>query len=680
MATFSDLLGPPPETPAKGPGTFSDLLGPPPGVQPQMDPFGQGFIMSGPEQDNDVAHSSVGRVLDSFGQGVRDGWGTGDLGMSPETAEALKKAGLFNDAAHGQTSIVRAFNEAVLRPAAAALDAANRTFGAVIGGYQGAVSQAGAEVGQPQLGRDLAALPEAFPTLELPGRVPHPAIDLPAARAERVIGTPEPVWKGTAEPVAPPPVALNENVTGAPRPAEPPPEMAGASPVPTEPAAPPPEPAPPADVHEAARRIAPDTFGEFDALTTHQEELRGQIAEQQQALRENAAGQAPGAAEVADLERRLQEGTTPRLAKKYEARLEALRPAHDAFLGDEFTMGALTRDTPEIADLRQQLLETQYRMRDLSPDVTEAYRQAAEQFPPVEEPAIETPPAAAAPEAAPETSETAPAAPTDATAPDTKVAGPETAPATPEPQPATSAAGNVPSSIRADVAQKLRAAGRPAVEADAAGQVTEALFRTRADVFDGAKGTPEELYAREAPDIVAGQQRARQPEMASGAQGKIRLTQDGRSVITLMKSADASTYIHEMGHDWAGAHRPRCGRSRRPGRAAAGCGGDPQLPGRQGWRGHPDPRAREVRPVVRALLHGRPRPHASAGGRVRQVPGMADRHLSDGRETAGADHARHPRRVRSAADARARPGDGRAGSRMRSPSQRKSLPRRLPSV
>ncbi len=58
-----------------------------------------------------------------------------------------------------------------------------------------------------------------------------------------------------------------------------------------------------------------------------------------------------------------------------------LRPEHDAFLADDFTMGALTREMPEIAALRQQSLETDFRTRDLAPDVTAAYREAAQRMP-----------------------------------------------------------------------------------------------------------------------------------------------------------------------------------------------------------------------------------------------------------------------------------------------------------
>ena len=107
------------------------------------------------------------------------------------------------------------------------------------------------------------------------------------------------------------------------------------------------QPAPPADVHTAARQIAPDTFEEYDALAAHQDQLRQQIADGQAELARNAEAQAPNAAEIARLQERLQD-TTPRLAKKYQARLAELTPDRDAFLADSDGMAMLKRDTPEI--------------------------------------------------------------------------------------------------------------------------------------------------------------------------------------------------------------------------------------------------------------------------------------------------------------------------------------------
>jgi hypothetical protein len=545
--------------------------------------------MPSPEQDTFLASTGIGRVLNQVGQGAKQAWGTEDLGLSPGTTEALRKAGIFNDVAKGQFSLVRAANEAVMRPAAAALDAAQRGIGAVFGGAEEGLKQTGAELGVPQVGQTAAEMVE-FEGIGRPGVAHSPVpVDLAAAQNMHAIGQPEAAYMGTAEPVTPAPeAAVKANVqteaTGEPVAPEPSPQAPAArtaapetgtaqtvtpfvpeSPFPAQtsklgpifPAHFSPAPAP-TDVHGYARSLAPDTFNEYDALAAHQDTLRQQIADAQAELQKGFEDQAPHAAEIADLEARMQD-TTPRLAKKYQSRLDAMTAERDAFLADEDGRALVTRDTPEIMAMRQQLLETDFRMRDLAPDVAGAYRRAADLMPPVEEPEIETPPAA----------EQMPAPEEDVSpqTPQAEEIGPETQTEPAETQPPQAekapeeigAAGPSPQTpapipdIAADVSQKLQAAGRPREEADASGQVSKALWETRAAAFEGKKGTAEEMYAREAPDIRAGKPAARQLELAQtkgGAAGKIRLATDGRAVITLMKNADASTFLHETGHDW----------------------------------------------------------------------------------------------------------------------------------
>ena len=111
----------------------------------------------------------------------------------------------------------------------------------------------------------------------------------------------------------------------------------------------------------------------------------------------------------------------------------------------------------------------------------------------------------------------------------------------------------MPVNIAADTAQKLIAAGRPEEEANAAAQLIAAHYEARAARFEGALGTAEELYAREAPEIRAGRERvaefAQPGELEQAARGKIRLD-DAEATITLMKNANASTFLHETGHAW----------------------------------------------------------------------------------------------------------------------------------
>src|ERR1700688_330515 len=77
--------------------------------------------------------------------------------------------------------------------------------------------------------------------------------------------------------------------------------------------------------------------------------------------------------------------------------------------------------------------------------------------------------------------------------------------------------------IANDVSQKLIAAGRPAEEADASGQLIAARYVTRAGRFEGKLGTPEELYAKESADIASPKGLSATPqakEMAQGAEPK----------------------------------------------------------------------------------------------------------------------------------------------------------------
>ena len=208
-------------------------------------------------------------------------------------------------------------------------------------------------------------------------------------------------------------------------------------------------------------------------------------------------------------------------------------------------MSALTRDTPEIDAMRQELLENDYRMRDLAyGPVATAYKEAAQRFP---ETQAEPAEAVAAPEA-----EAPPEAP---------VTAPEPVPATPEPAPPPSvpqppetnappdvvAAGEpaaAPINIAADVSQKLVAAGRPAEEADAAGALLQSYYETRAARFEGTKGTGADLYRAEGPDIRGGRNvSAKAPEFAQKGR---ELEQGERSLSDVTSAWDAKGISHAV--------------------------------------------------------------------------------------------------------------------------------------
>lgn len=486
-------------------------------------------------------HGPRANVLNAFGQGVSEGWGAGALGLSDESEDFLRKAGIFNDLDEGHQSWLRTFNEALIRPAAVAFDAVQRGGTALLRGAQAGVeaigerAEQGGVPGAAALARDIAALPEAFPrgTAELGMPTPpraepepvHPEAtaeavkaltppDLAQARSLGVIGEGEEGWLGTAEPTPQAEEARAAAVKQTRQAAE---EQPGGI---AEPAAAPVQPEPPAapDIHAIARQIDPDTFREYDALLTRRDTYRRWLDDLADTRQELAEAQAPHADEISDLQNRL-ETATGRRAANYQKRLDALLPERDAFIQD-----FLTRDTPDMARVRNDLLQNDYRMRDLAEPVSAAYRQAREKMPPVE---------AAVPSIVPKLPEESAAAPPSL----------GTDQATPETVSPTIQTPRLPIDIHDDAYQQLVAAGRPAEEANAAAALVAAHYDARAARFDGALGSASDLYQAEAPAIEAA------TGGRAGASGSTVL-KDGEATIRLMGRADASTFIHETGHTW----------------------------------------------------------------------------------------------------------------------------------
>ena len=129
--------------------------------------------------------TGVGNVLSATGQGIAAGFGNSMPGLAPDQEAGLRRMGVMSPASGGGTPM-QALNDAGINALAPVVDVAGRSLNGLLQGYQRGMSQAGVEVGQPQLGRDLAALPEAFP-FGGPGGAPRPAAPVNnLARAARV--------------------------------------------------------------------------------------------------------------------------------------------------------------------------------------------------------------------------------------------------------------------------------------------------------------------------------------------------------------------------------------------------------------------------------------------------------------------------------------------------------------
>jgi hypothetical protein len=510
----------------------------------------QDFLMSDEGPVGTVFHSA-GRVLKAFGQGVDDvGPATG---LSKETADYLKKWTGYDKWTEGHQKIAKAAKNVLLDPVAYDWALVTHGLSGVLAGGQAAVAQLGKEVGQEKLAREIAAVPEAYPTFEFRGGMPSPQMaEVARARALDVIGSGgEVAWKGVAAPAESPapakageaatPSGVRSTAAEASTQGIPLPEIL----VEAEEGTParPPAVERPADIHAAARQVDPETFREYDALAARKETFRRWIDELRETRDEQAAVEAPHAEEIADLQRRIDDpDTTNRLRKKYEARLEPLLEGNQAFL-DEHT-GA---DSADMTKIRQRLQETDYAMRDLAPKVTAAYRGAQERFPdlvPKEEVPAPTQVASTAAPAEPAAAETivrvpsaaAEAAPRaieferppvasekPAETPSVAVTPGAIQPEITPPAPAAEAvlAAQAPATpartieqqrdfIRDDVARQLVRAGRPKEEAEAAGALIAARYETRAAMFGGARGTAEDLYREEGAEILGQGMRSRQ--------------------------------------------------------------------------------------------------------------------------------------------------------------------------
>lgn len=134
----------------------------------------------------------------------------------------------------------------------------------------------------------------------------------------------------------------------------------------------------PPDTHAVARQIDPDTFKEYDELAGRRDTFRQWIDELRDTRDRDFETSAPHTEDIAKLQARIDDpDTTPRLRKKYQARLAPLVEERDAYLDQARD----TADSPDMAAMRRRLQEADYRMRDLAPKVSAAYREANEQMP-----------------------------------------------------------------------------------------------------------------------------------------------------------------------------------------------------------------------------------------------------------------------------------------------------------
>ena len=291
------------------------------------------------------------------------------------------------------------------------------------------------------------------------------------------------------------------------------------------------------DIHEAARLADPETFEKWDALDQQEREfqtaLDGFSGPPQEAF--DAAHD-----KVNDLRTRYYElmdqattgytGSPASRRLRVEARgvgaeiLAAEREVTELDRRRNYANAGRAQNDPDYIQLKQHLTDTQREMNDLVPQVTNAYRAVAarKNWGGVVDnegnhaPLLLTGPA------------------------DSIVAPGQTAPFTEVPPPVVAPEPTIVDSLRS----QLVAAGRSPEEATAAGQLESAFYTTLAKDFGVS---PAELYARESSSLLDRTGRPGPKINGRPAQGAFN---ELKNTLKLFQGADASTVIHEKGHEY----------------------------------------------------------------------------------------------------------------------------------
>lgn len=497
LPTFDEFVAKTPEA-KEEPGFFSSMLKSTPSFNfTPIDSEAQKQFLKG---------NPVGRIMSATGHGISEGFGDDQLGLSDQSRQDFARLGILPDYEKGQTDMLRAFNESIIAPTAATLDFGMRAAGAAIYGIEEAAAQTGEELGMPRVGKGVAELIE-FGAQGAPGmnvfatsvkRIPRVIEEGNRAR----VFDGEAVYSGLKEPTAKQEAArIPESVPEAPAPK---PEVSP----------------PPPDIHTLARQHAPEAFLEYDSLVTRRDSYLKWWDELREQRKQEATANAPHNAEIAELQAKIEEAN-PRKKKIYQERIEALEDKNADYVAEQTHPLNATGDVKQV---RKELADITKRLGELSPDVRDAYREAEKKMPEVEK--TEAAPVVTEPEVKPVAQEVIPE-----TVSEPAMKAPETQ--------------AVVEGIAKDVTDKLTAAGRPVEEAGAAAQLVASHYETRSKRFDGKLGTADEMYKRDGANIRTGKGESAQ------STGKIRrATANAKATITLMKSADASTFIHETGHHW----------------------------------------------------------------------------------------------------------------------------------
>jgi len=145
----------------------------------------QFFNMPESEREQAKLSPSIGSIAKAFGSDFSEAWGPDRLGLTDQSKEFLARYGALPKDGHEDFSLknplaaFKNFEQGIILPLAAGLDAIARTPGAVYRGLQGA----GAEAGLPG---DIVSIPDAFLGMPHPFGIPRLAQPQPFVKPSPV--------------------------------------------------------------------------------------------------------------------------------------------------------------------------------------------------------------------------------------------------------------------------------------------------------------------------------------------------------------------------------------------------------------------------------------------------------------------------------------------------------------
>ncbi len=306
----------------------------------------------------------LNKIMSAYNQGAAEGWGSIPNGVE----EWLNIQGPFTDYTEKNKSFIKSINETFIRPAinrsfiAPSILVAKTAMGA-LGGILKATEATGTALeeggekllkspswltqlqgyGVGMAGELLGSAPDRMPEFRYVPRALR-------ARAHGVIGEGEQGYFNTVEPTQ---QALKARV-----------EASREAGLPE-----PPKVQPPVDdIYITARKTAPYLFQEYEDLAKKVDNLRDSLAYLSAKRGEELDREITVILSRAG-------GDEAKLIPADKARLDNARARLEE---------ARTTDTPEMAAARERLLEADYQLRDLAPEIAGAYKHAEELMPPAE--------------------------------------------------------------------------------------------------------------------------------------------------------------------------------------------------------------------------------------------------------------------------------------------------------